>query len=865
MAEAANQPLNPRIQNLLESLRRRIRIYVWAEGVALGLIWLALTFWFGFSIDYLPVLAGANELSAPVRAGLLLIVAVTLGWILYRWILRRTFVRLSDRNMAIIIERHFEQFGDSLVTAVEMGTTDSPEESLHDDMLQHTGDEAIGQLDAVHLSQVFNKKSLLRNFLFAFLLLSPAAVMSFTHGDMVSLLMRRMYLLASERWPRQSDIQVVGVEITRTFPLPESLNLPTVMTFDENRAIRIGRGTDVRLIVHADKNKRIPKTCTIYYQSADQVSGRRNMQRQGSGDQQNQLFIFEEKPLKSILNTLEFEIVGFDDREGPYTIEVVDNPAVIDTRLSYQRPVYTGLPAVDQQPWVKGASVPFGTKLAVQFQTNKPLREALIENLINDEQSMIYYGQLALAGGDKTLPVSITVLTSREDPASRPSSESVQLALPGDSAVADWKLVDNKLHVAAASSGTFTPQALPCPARYLDANDKWVDCIVGQVDEFGQGFTLYVDQMFNELSLDISLIDSDGLPSERPHRVTIGASLDQDPTVDIVLRGIGTSVTPDVVIPVEGKVSDDYGVDLNWFDLLLDEKDPFEFPFQLVDGEKIDSRLDLREQRNKNTELELNPGDRMTLTVRSSDFFNLDGSPNVGSSSQYTLDVVTPDQLLSVLERRELALRQRFELIFDEMIALRDSLDRVAKDANGGTNSEAGREPEDVEPEDEDSQLTPEEITQRARTLRLLRAQRAQVQARKSAQETLGVALAFEDIRAELINNRVDTENRKNRLQQEISEPLQSIANDGFPELNDTLVELEKLIVEQQSDGQLATLALEQTDQLLAQMQLVLDKMLELETYNELIDLVRALIAEQQAVNEKTRKEQKKRALDLLE
>ena len=60
-------------------------------------------------------------------------------------------------------------------------------------------------------------------------------------------------------------------------------------------------------------------------------------------------------------------------------------------------------------------------------------------------------------------------------------------------------------------------------------------------------------------------------------------------------------------------------------------------------------------------------------------------------------------------------------------------------------------------------------------------------------------------------------------------------------------------------------MALEQTDQLLAQMQLVLDKMLELETYNELIDLVRALIAEQQAVNEKTRKEQKKRALDLLE
>ena len=62
----------------------------------------------------------------------------------------------------------------------------------------------------------------------------------------------------------------------------------------------------------------------------------------------------------------------------------------------------------------------------------------------------------------------------------------------------------------------------------------------------------------------------------------------------------------------------------------------------------------------------------------------------------------------------------------------------------------------------------------------------------------------------------------------------------------------------------LAEDALQQTDQLLANMQLVLDRMLELETYNELIDLVRALISEQEALNEKTRKEQKKRALDLL-
>jgi len=44
----------------------------------------------------------------------------------------------------------------------------------------------------------------------------------------------------------------------------------------------------------------------------------------------------------------------------------------------------------------------------------------------------------------------------------------------------------------------------------------------------------------------------------------------------------------------------------------------------------------------------------------------------------------------------------------------------------------------------------------------------------------------------------------------------------------------------------------------------VLQKMLELETYNELIDLVRSLIQEQTEIQEKTQKERKKQLLDLL-
>jgi uncharacterized membrane protein (DUF485 family) len=853
--------VDPRIQLMLRALRRRVRIYIWLEGITLGLIWLALTFWFGFAIDYLPVLIGANELSRGIRAGLLVIVAVMLGVILYRWILRRTFVRLSDRNMALVLERHFEQFGDSLVTAVELNASETQEKDFDKQMLQHTGRTAVDQLGDVQLHRVFNKRSLLGSFAVALLLLVPIGVLASVNGEMVGLLARRLYLLDNQRWPRKADVQVHSLEIVRSVPLPDALSVSSILTFDEqHRVVRVGRGANLKLIVHADRHKKVPKTCTIHYRTDNQIKGQRNMQRRGSSDPDNQLFTFDEKPFKGIISSLEFDVVGFDDRDGPYRIEVVNNPSVVETMLNFQYPKYTGLIPANNQRWTKGTTVPLGTQLEIRCQSNKRLREVLVVNPLTEDQHIIFMGRLKVDGSSQPIPLALAITSNIVEPGSRPAGQDITLALPGKDEAASWKLVDDELHLATESA----PVSFPLEARYRSKDGGWVDCQVSRVDKEAQGFSIHVESVINEVAFDLSLVDTDGITSERPHRVTVGASLDQDPRVDVVLKGIGSAVTPDVVIPVEGTVSDDFGVDRNWFDLLLPEGDPLEFPIELVDGGKIDSRLDLREQRNKNADLEIQPGERLTLTVRSSDRFDLDGDPNIGSSSQYSLEIVTPDQLLSLLERRELGLRQRYELILEEMFAMRDSLERVVNDARGTSDDLAGSEPEDAGRDPEDKLLTPEEKEKRSRSLRLLRVQRAQVQSRKSSQETLGVATAFEDIRAELINNRVDTEDRKRRLQEEISIPLEIIATDDFPRLIEKLVELEKFNGDATRESTLADETLQQTDELLAEMELILEKMLELETYNELIDLVRALISEQEALNEKTKKEKDKRDKDLL-
>jgi hypothetical protein len=239
---------------------------------------------------------------------------------------------------------------------------------------------------------------------------------------------------------------------------------------------------------------------------------------------------------------------------------------------------------------------------------------------------------------------------------------------------------------------------------------------------------------------------------------------------------------------------------------------------------------------------------------------------------------------LRLLESRELGLRRRFEQIIEETTELRDSLLRVkvelasadkdgapakdaaskdaaAKDAaakDAGTPRPAGAEPGDESPEGETA-------AQRAQSLRLLRVQRAIQQSQKSSQEVLGVALSFADIREELINNRVDTEDRKERLKEQIADPLRKIVAERFPALEKQLAELEKSLGDTKAAGPFSDAASEQSELLLAELGDVLQKMLDLETYNELLDIVRDLIKEQTDLLDKTRQQKKRQLLELTE
>lgn len=798
MSPAEKKTIDPRIQSLLGGLRWRIRVYVWLEGICLACIWLGITFWAGLALDYLPVLAGASEMPRAARAVILLAIVVVLAYILYHWVLRRTFVRLADRSMAVLLERRYRGFHDSLVTSVEMTEHPDHAETFREDMLEQTGEEALTGIEDVRLRQVFSFGPLLRSLSGALVFAVTILAFYLVYDQAMATWVNRIYLLKDEPWPRMARIEVVGVELLAAEEVAERVVETPFIPFENNR-LKVAKGSNLRLRVRADRSAyAVPDVCTIHYRTEDGERGRVNMNRSRSPRGGYQDFSFTGKPLRGILSTVAFDVVGKDYRVRDHVIEVVDSPSVVAVELDCTFPPYM----VDEQlsQWLprtveltNATQLPIGTDIKIRARTNKSLRRVDLYNVDTKE---------------------VTTLD-----------------------------IDGEADAASA-------------------------------------FEYHVPSLDANLTLDVTLYDTDKVVTERPYRIFIAAIPDEEPAVNVHLVGIGTAVTPDVIIPVKGKVIDDYAVQEVWFDTEIirggagsnkaGRGERQVHPFSLKQGGVVDGSIDFRELRSQDEPYELKAQDRLMLAIQASDKYDLSGNPNIGTGDRYQLDVVTPEELLVMLEAREIGLRRRFEQIIEEMTQARDFLSRVQSPASS-RGAEPGDQPADgADPGDAEEEEA--RAAERAQSLRLLRVQQSLQQARKSEQELLGVATSFLDIRGELINNRIDTEDRKKRLKDLIADPMQLIAEAMFPELERRLEVLEKVLLNDlgakrydlETGADESTSSLEQANDILAELDEILQQMLDLETYNELLDIVRQLINDQEKLIEETTTEKSRGGLQHL-
>jgi hypothetical protein len=384
-----------------------------------------------------------------------------------------------------------------------------------------------------------------------------------------------------------------------------------------------------------------------------------------------------------------------------------------------------------------------------------------------------------------------------------------------------------------------------------------------ELDKPALEFAIPSTTLLGNLFVELRLWDDLGLCSTRVQQYVIAATADKVPEIDFVLEGISTAITENAKLPIRSKIKDDYDLDQAWIESRIDEQETVKTELQVSSQGSGDFDIDLKALKDAGA-MTPNVGSVFSLMVAASDFFDVPSSPDaptaahVGRSTPIQLSVVTEDQFLILLDRREAAMRRRLEQIISELGQLRDLLILTNK------NNTQTPEPSAEDPSGSaESKETPAQA--RSRIL-LLRSQQAAAQVAKSEGELNGVLSEISMLVAELTNNRIDSNDRRERLGNKIKAPLESLLESKWKpfalqinQLEGTLAKLTPEELSSQIDQGVA-----KNNEIIASLNAILADMIEIQDLNEIIDRVRGLLDQQSKILDRSKQEQKKSTLDLL-
>ncbi|MFM1996035.1 MAG: hypothetical protein RLZZ111_422 [Planctomycetota bacterium] len=357
-------------------------------------------------------------------------------------------------------------------------------------------------------------------------------------------------------------------------------------------------------------------------------------------------------------------------------------------------------------------------------------------------------------------------------------------------------------------------------ARPADSQDGGEEVLGGLSADAARTVVGRLAALDADRTITVRLTDTDGLVNREPVTFTLSALPDEPPQVAVRMRGISTAVTPRGRLPLVGSISDDHGLGGAAIRLLPAGGAESMLPLGRVRAGETNVELPVEAPEVVPLEpLGLAVGGTLQIRVAATDTCTLLGGPNEGTSDTWSLAVVAPEALVAMLEAREIVLRRRYESCVADLTQARDGL------------AAAGGEETAV-----DSRSRLGEAAARA------------------AGETGEIAEAFRGIHLEFDNNQLLTPELESRLIEQIASPLGKLAAQEIPGLA-------AAARSRTSPGEL----LRQTDLVLARMRAVLDKMMELESFNEVVELLRGMIRTQEQIRTETLDQQKRRAREALE
>lgn len=188
-----------------------------------------------------------------------------------------------------------------------------------------------------------------------------------------------------------------------------------------------------------------------------------------------------------------------------------------------------------------------------------------------------------------------------------------------------------------------------------------------------------------DATLTFGLTDERGLGNVRPRQFLVRLLADAPPTVSLQAPGVSDLVTRQAVLPLKMSFKDRYGLAGGALVYHLDGESAGQGRIEIEEitpgGRQLTTTLSLRL-----SELGVKEDQQLLLFAQATDLNDITG-PGVGSSSRYRLRIVSSEELLAEVGRREQEYRQEFERLIDMQERLRnDTLSAASVFLRGGSD-----------------------------------------------------------------------------------------------------------------------------------------------------------------------------------
>jgi hypothetical protein len=679
-----NAQFDREIVSRLRQLCRRVKWYVLADGLAsvamvfIGLcaIQLMLDRWLRLPVDMRAALAGA--------------IVLTLGWLMIQRLWRPLRVNIGLNDAAQLVEQHFDQLNDQLISAVEFaGERDPAKKPWSPSLVQSVIGQALSATRSIPMESALNhQRAARRAGIVAGVALVFIAV-SIASPLMMGLWFQRNVMFRDVDWPKRTHISILGLADGQLRHLQEE-----------------------DLAIQAEVRGDLPRQMRVEFRFTDGQSGTELMAKSG-GTRFTAL-------LRRIEEPLEFRVSGGDDVTDWVPVELVEPPRITSLSIAIDPPAYAKLDPLELREGQAVAEVLRGSKVTVRISANKTMQE-------------------------------------------------VQL-LQGRSPIAQAQRLDDR---------------------------RWSVTI----------------EPTQTAAYQFDLLDLEGFRSKKPTRFSIRVVPDEPPKVTLKLPGVGGMVVPEAVLPVELEMRDRYGLAQGNLVVRNDADPPVEKRMAATDWIPNAKQYDKTFAWNL-TDVEPQVQQRLVVWAEATDHDNVAG-PNLGESSKFTLLIVTQEELLAELARREQEYRRDFERLLTDQEELRLAL----------------------------LEVLPPDQTRSVETIAGLERRQRQYSVRAKT-----VGQQFGRVLREMQINQMSSSQVRERLGRGVVEPLDRLATGPMVEAANDL----KSLLTEDAAGDRNALDRRQAE-ILDQMRSILANMVKWEGYQEVVALLRDVIQ----LQEETRKETK--------